>query len=281
MIEIGRVFSTGWRMLRQRLWLMLGMCAVFLAIQFGAFMVMGIGFLLLGTAGAAGFSGAIEDPSAMMGLGIGLLLVFVLLYAAYLVLLLAQQAALVTLASPLEDASFGAAMGRGFKSAPPFFVILVIMLLGYFALAALMAGLSLAVGGNTIVTLLFLPVMAYLACRLSVLVPVVAVDQIYNPLKAIRRAWSLTRGKVLGIFVTLLIYTVGVVAIIATPILLLTNVADGGGASPEAAAGAALGVFLLVFPLLFFYLITLSAMAASLHHELTGGGAEALEEVFA
>lgn len=107
MIDIGRVFSTSWAMLRQRFWLLAGMWGVFFAIQLAGLFVLGILMAMVGVAGAAA-GGGLDDPTAMAGLGVGVILLMVLFYGAYLVLVLAQQAAMVTLASPLEQPSSGA-----------------------------------------------------------------------------------------------------------------------------------------------------------------------------
>jgi membrane-anchored glycerophosphoryl diester phosphodiesterase (GDPDase) len=292
MIDIGRVFSTAWAMLRQRFWPLVGMWAVFFAIQMGSAIVLGIVVAVMGVAGA-GMGSGLEDPSALAGMGIGLIVMMVLFYGAYLVLILAQQAAMVTLASPLEEPSFGAAMSRGFKSALPFFGIAVVMLLAYFLLAALLAGVIGAAGLGSpeaaevlggVLVVLFLPVMLYLAARFSVLVPVVAVDQVFNPIAAIRRSWDVTRGKVLRILMTMFFFFLLSIAIIGVPFLLIFGASFGldSGAEPSAGAvGAVLGGFLLFIPLMIVYTIFASAYTAALHSEVTGGGAEAFEEVFA
>ena len=182
MIDIGRVFATAWAMLRQRFWLLLGMVAVFFAIQIVASMVLGIVLAIMGAAGAVGIGAGLDDPAAITGMSIFFVLVMVVIYGAYLVLVLAQQAAMVTIASPLEDPSFGNAMARGFKSALPFFVISVILGIGYVALGAVvfaLVGVAGFGGGLTggiigiVLLLLFMPVMVYLGCRFVVLVPVV------------------------------------------------------------------------------------------------------------
>lgn len=268
-------------MLRQRFWLLLGMFAVFFAIQLVGSMVLGIVLALMGAAGAASLGAGLEDPSAITGMGIGLIIFAVLFYGAYLVLLMAQQAAMVTIASPLEDAAFGTAMARGFKSALPFFAITVILMIGYFAFGLLLAGMSLAVGGNIIAGVLFAPVIIYLGCRLSVLIPVVAVDQVFNPIAAIRRSWAVTQGRVLGIFLATLAFGVLTIAIIGLPFLLVFGAVAAGEDNPEAAIGAALLAILAFIPILVIYTMFATSYMAALHNEVTGGGAERLEEVFA
>lgn len=288
-MEVGRVFSSSFAMLRQRFWPLVGMWAVFSVIQIAAMFALILGIAGMGLAGSAGLSAGIDDPAALAGLGIGMIVFMVGFYAAYIVLILAQQAALVTLASPLEEPSFGGALSRGFKSALPFLAITVLLLLGYIAV---LVALSVVTGGAALAgdtagglvagvfALLFLPVLIYLGCRFSVLVPVVAVDQVFNPITAIRRTWSVTGGKVLKIFLALLGFIAISGAIIALPVVFMFGTLDASG-SDSAASLALLIIFPLFFVLFVVYTIFASAFSAALHAVVTGGGAERLEEVFA
>ena len=291
MIDIGRVFATSWAMLRQRFWLLLGMFAVFFAIQIVGSMVLGIVMALLGAAGAVGIGAGLDDPAAITGMSVVFILIMILFYGAYAVLALVQQAAMVTIASPLEDPSFSTAMVRGFKSVLPFVAIALILGVGYLALGAVvfaLAGIA-GLGGGTagsivglVLLLLFMPVIIYLGCRFSVLVGVVAVDQVFNPITAIRRSWAVTEGRVLGIFLATLVFVVLTLVILGLPFLLIFGSMLGSDGDPGAAAiGAVLLGFLTFIPLLVLYTMFASAYGAALHSELTGGGAERLEEVFA
>lgn len=289
MIDIGRVFATSWAMLRQRFWLLLGMFAVFFAIQMVGSMVLGIVLAIMGAAGAVSIGAGLDDPAAITGMGVFLVLFMVLFYGAYLVLVLAQQAAMVTIASPLEDASFGNAMARGFKSALPFFVISVILGVGYFALGALVFGIAGAagLGGGTgggivgiVLLLLFMPGIVYPGCRMAVLVPVVAVDQVFNPIAAIRRSWAVTQGRVLGIFLATLALGVLTLVVFGVPFGLIFGTAVSGD------PGSGTPLLLLLLPIVFLpvfvvYVMFASSFMAALHNEVTGGGSERLEEVFA
>ncbi|MBU7580188.1 MAG: hypothetical protein KAF27_06915 [Porphyrobacter sp.] len=290
MIDIGRVFSTSWAMLRQRFWLLVGMWAVFFAIQMAGSLVLGVVMAAMGAA-AGGLGGGLDDPSAMAGMGVGLIILFVLFYGAYLVLILAQQAAMVTLASPLEEPSFGGALSRGFKSALPFFGIALVLILAYVVIggavglliaAAGMGSPDAAVGIGAVVLLLFMPVLIYLGCRFSVLVPVVAVDQVFNPIGAIRRSWAVTQGKVWRIFLCTLVFMLLSIAVLGLPFaLIFGSIFTGGGEPGAGAIGTMLFGLLLFIPLMIVYTIFATTYVAALHSEVTGGGSEAFEEVFA
>jgi hypothetical protein len=290
MIDIGRVFSTSVTMLRQRFWLLLGMLVVFFAIESAASVVLSVGLVVVGMAGALGLGAGLDDPTALGGLGIGMMLFFALFYAAYAVLLLAQQAAMVTLASPLEEPAFGTAMMRGFRSALPFFAISVLMLLGYALLTvALIAviGVSAAGGGATggviavVLGLASLPLMIFLVCRFAVLVPVVAVDQVFNPIAALRRSWSVTRGKVLRILLALIGFVAVSLVMLGVPLALVVGIIYLGQGSAAVSIVAVIIGIVLFIPITALFAIFISTFTAALHCEVTGGGAERLEEVFA
>lgn len=289
MIDIGRVFSTSIAMLRQRFWLLLGMLVVFFAIQTAASTVLTVGLVVVGMAGALGLGAGLEDPAALGGLGIGFLVFFALFYAAYVVLLLAQQAAMVALASPLEEPAFGTAMMRGFRSALPFFAISVILLFGYGLLTvAMLAAIGVSAAGGAsggviaiVLGLASMPLVIFLACRFAVLVPVVAVDQVFNPIAALRRSWSVTRGKVLRILLTLVCFVGASLVMLGVPMALVFAIAYAGQDSTAVSVTAVIIGFLLFIPLTIVFAIFTSTFTAALHCEVTGGGAEQLEAVFA
>jgi hypothetical protein len=284
-MQIGRVFSTSFAMLRQRFWKLAGMWAVFFAIQIAGSIALGVGIVVMSLSGLESLEG-LEDTTAIAGMGIGMLTMVVLFYGAYLVLVLAQQAAMVTLASPLEEPAFGPAMARGFRSALPFFVVAVLLTTIYVAFVVAVETATGGAGGEspaagTAAGLVLLPVALYLACRFSVLVPVVAVDQVFNPLAAVRRSWVLTRGKVLAILLALIAFAALVTVGLGLPFLLVFSALPDGGQGAAASEGMVLAGVLLIVLLFVFVTIFAAAFNAALHSEVTGGGAERLEEVFA
>jgi hypothetical protein len=290
MIDIGRLFSTSFAIMRQRFWLLVGMWLVFFAIQMGGSVVLGIVMAIFGAAGmgiGAGLGGGFDNPAAIAGLGIGMIAFMAVFYAIYIVILLAQQAAMVTLASPLEQPAFGTALARGFKSAVPFLGITLLLILAYIAVAAVLGVVALASGEAAgaliggLAALLFVPVLIYVGCRLSILIPVVAVDQVFGPVAAIRRCWAVTRGKVGAILLALLAFMALTLAVLGVPVFLLFGGIFTGESNAAAGVGLMILAFLLMIPVFILYTIFASAFTASLHSEVTAGGADRLEEVFA
>lgn len=286
MIDIGRVFSTSFAMFRQRFLLLVGMWLVFFAIQMVASMFLGVGFAVVGLAGVATVGAGLDDPAALTGMGVVAFAFLALFYAAYLAIVFAQQAAMVALASPLERPAFGVALGRGFKSALPFIGISVLLVLGYFAVALVLALVAGALSGvadvlGLVMVVLLIPVMIYLGCRMAVVVAVVAVDEVYNPLKALRRTWSVTGGKVIGILLVLIGTGLLGLVVLGAPMGLIVASVAGTEGDTFAALGAGIVVVLLLIPLFILYTVFISAVIGALHSEVTQGGAEKLEEVFA
>ena len=285
-MEIGGVFATSWTMLRQRFWRLVGMWAVFALIQIVGVIVLSVVVIILGFAGLAGMGALLDSPGAGLGagLGAGMIAVMAMTYAAYIMLVLAQQAALVTLASPQADGAFAPALRRGFASAPAFFAITLLLLIAYVAVNAAAEGVAALAGeplvSDMIAALVMLPLTVYLGCRLAVLVPVVAVDGRRNPLAAVRRCWTLTRGRAGAVFAALVGFAGVTLAIFIVPFAAIIMLLASDTAAAAQPAWVALAP-LLFFPVLVVYMIYAAAFAAALHHHLTDGGAEAMEAVFA
>ncbi|MFO6448452.1 hypothetical protein ACLBKU_15060 [Erythrobacter sp. NE805] len=286
-MKIGQVFATSFAMFRQRFWPLVGLWAVFLVIQIAGTFALGILGVVLGMqAITAGATGGLEEPGALAGMGIGMIVFLVLFYAAYLVVFLAQQAALVTLASPLEEPAFGAALAKGFRSALPFFAMTLVGVIAWLAFVAVTDSLAALAGDagaavEVVVALAVLPLLAWLGCRLAVLVPVVAVEEVWNPLAALRRCWAVTRGRAGDVFLALLAFGAVSLAAVGVPFLVFLYAVGSTSGEPETAVWVVLGGLLLFIPLLIAFSIYAPAFIAAMHSEMTGGGAESLEEVFA
>ncbi|QIQ85562.1 glycerophosphoryl diester phosphodiesterase membrane domain-containing protein [Erythrobacter sp.] len=290
MIDIRRVFSTTFAMLRQRGLMLVGMLVLFTVGQMILSTVLG-GVMGASMAGAIFAASAIEDPASLLGVGGGAFVIVALLsYVLFLLVTIAQQAAMTALATPLSQPGFGDALGAGFKSAPTLLATAVLL-----TVAALVAGvvwivlaaiLSLAgdagILANVLAVLMVFPLALYLACRLAVLVPVVAVDGERGPIRAIRRSWAITEGKVLGILVVFLLATVIMIVLGLVPFLLIF--AGGAMAGSDSAVAGGIGVLLgslLVLPVLALIGIASAALSAALHAVIGDSAQQEIEEAFA
>jgi len=273
MIDIRRVFSATLSMLKQRGLMLVGMLVLFTVLQMIFYTVFG-GIIGASMAGAMFALTDMQDPAAVMSLGGGVVIFALLFYLASFLFALAQQASLTALSSPLARPVFGDALGAGFKAAPTllgttflFGAIYLLVVLLWVLLAAVFALFGdLGTFANVLVALAVLPLAIYLACRFSVLVPVVAVDNVRNPIRAIRRSWQITEGKVIGILALILISGLIALGLAAVPFLLVF--AGGAGAANEftAAGGVtALLGFLLFIPLMVLIGIASAVLSAALH----------------
>lgn len=274
--SIGAVFAKAWAVTKERFWGLLALWAVFFGIQIIASTVLGT--VIGGSALAFGFAaGPGFEPSeaALGGFGVGIIILMLLFYIGYFWLIFAQQGAMTAMASPTENLRFGDAMSLGFRSGLTFLGVMIALGIAYFGLAAVAAVLIaltsvLGDAAPIIAAILLVPVAIYLALRFAVLVPVIAVERIFNPVTALRRAWSVTSGHVLAIFVLYAVFTLLAGLALGLPILALFGM--DFGASPEAsvaAIGSVLVIILLMIPLYIAFTIASCALNAALHGEIS------------
>lgn len=289
MIDIRRIFSTALAMLKQRGLLLVGMLVLLTVLQMIFNAVFG-GIVGASMAGAMFGLSDMQDPAVLLSLGGGIVVFALVFYLAIFLFALAQQAAMTALASPLAVPGFGDALGKGFKSAPTLLGTTLLLGFIYFLIAlawVLLATLlslfgDLGMVANVLVALAVLPLAIYLACRLSVLVPVVAVDGVRNPISAIRRTWEITEGKVLGILVLILAASLIAIALVALPFVLIF-VGGAGAANDFAAAGGvtALLGFVLFIPVLVLIGVASAVLSAALHAVIGDSEQQEIEAAFA
>ncbi len=288
-VDIGRVFSTAWATIKERFWLLVGMVVVYFAIQ--AIFGMVFGGVIGGAVFAmgAGASGLDSPEMLLGGLGIGMIVLLFIFYLAIFVLMFAQQCSMSALATPLQRLQFGDAFGVGFKGGMTFLGIIFFLILGYiaFVVVAALLGVVLSFMGDAaplIVAILFFPALVYLGLRFAVLVPVVAVDKVFNPIKALQRSWQITGGNVLAILVVYIAVSVVALALLGIPFLMMAGsfaaLESGDAAGAMGALGAVFGIFLLFIPLTIIYSIVTVTVTACLHAELSDTGTQNLEETF-
>lgn len=285
---VGEIISDTFRMVKERFGPLLGLWAIYFAITLGLSFVLAIG---IGVAGVAGLSAMESNPLAASG---GIIVAFVLFYVGYLALTMAQYASLIMMASPLKQLSVGEALGAGWRAAPALFLLIVVMIVGHAAVAAVLglvgAGLSVAgEAGSALSALVLIPVLVWLGCRLAPLFAVVAVDGVRNPFAAIARSWRLTRGHALTIFLVSLVFMVILGLVLGVALLpslgLLASLADPASMTdPTAVAAPAMGgiallmIGMLVAGVLFNLLYC--AFMAVVHAKLAGVAGEGTAEAF-
>lgn len=276
-LSVSQIISKTISTTRDRFGSLLGLWAAWFGVQILLFIVFGAA---VGSVFASAAMGA--SPAAMGGGTITAIIVF---YIAYLLVVAAQMASLSAASSPLQRPGFGDAFNAGIKSAPTLLGVMVLLMIAYFVLAlgfGLLAALLSMAGkaGSAVAIIIILVAVFYAACRLAPIYPVVSVDKEGNPLAAIRRAWSMTRGNALPIFLAFLVFSLGVVvmiAILVLPVVGSFQAAMMGGAPPFGTLA-----FVGIGGLVLFVLLQIvqSVMMAVIHGELAGGSSEQLGEAF-
>lgn len=280
--SISKAFSDATRSVTERLGGQIAVWGVFFAIQIGATIVlmMMMGGSIMALAGPGG-----ADPGAMAGLGGGMILFLFLFYVVIIAIAMAANAAQVTIASHLRKPAVGDAVNNGFRSALPLLGAAVLLLIAYFVIALVLSlvvgGLAAVSGSGAVSIVLFAGLgvgLAYVGTKLSMLVPVVALDGERNPINAISKSWNMTNGKVLPVFLTYLAFIVALVVVIGAIVAALVLPTMSGGAMP----GVGMMVLLLVVYLVAIVAVTLFAasLTAAVHLQLSGRSVEDASKTF-
>ena len=246
-LGVSQVISDSFQMLKSRFGRLLGLYLIFFVIQMVLFSMFGGMFMGLAMTG-----GNFES------VGAGAMAGMLIFYLVYFLVSFAQSAALSHQASPLHDPNLGDSLGAGVRSALPLLGITVLLGLAYFVCAlvigfvvAMLAQMPSPIGGilSFVAIVAILIGVIYLACRLAVIGPVVAIDRIGNPVAALQRTWALTRGNALQIFLVILVIgAISVVAmlLLAAPFISALMSAGASGTPPSIATIGTLGAFSIV-----------------------------------
>ena len=289
---IGQVISDTFGVVKERFGTLLGLWAVYFGIIIVMFVVFGIGLGAVGLAGMAAMGGGdAMGEGGILAMGAGMIVFLVLFYLAYILVAMAQYASLISVASPLRQANFSDALSAGWRAAPALLMLMIVLIVGYVAAAmvfSLVAAAFSALGDTAglVLSLLLVPVLAWLGCRLAPLFAVVAVDGVRNPFTAIGRSWHLTRGHALTIFLASLVFFIILLIVCGLLMLpsigLLTSMADPAAMAEVAPAfGSIALLFLSILVVSALFAILYSAFMAVIHGSLSTASGEGVVEAFA
>ncbi len=151
-----------------------------------------------------------------------------------------------------------------------FAIALVALLLIALPAASGIAALALIFG------LIAVIVFVYVMIRLSLTLPVIAIEKQFNPLAVLRRAWQLTKGATLSLFAfyALLIVVFVVISLVASMIVGIPVALLGPGTAAQIASGIVSGVIGAAGTMIF------AAVLAAVHRQLAGPSAGRLSETF-
>lgn len=119
---------------------------------------------------------------------------------------------------------------------------------------------------SAMASLVIFPVAIYLSIKFSLISPVVAIDEVRNPVHALRRSWALTRGRsarLLGFYILLIL--AGVLVFLVAAIVMGLVFALLGE------QGAVIGSALFLAASVTLALLLGYAVVASVHRQLAGG----------
>lgn len=285
---VGQIISDTFGMVKERFGSLLGLWAVYFGIMI---LLMFVFAMVLGAVGMAGFAamgaGDSLTEGGAMALGTGMVVSLILFYLVYILVAMAQYASLIMVASPLRQVNFGDAFGAGWRAAPAMLLLMVVLGIGYFAVAMVLSLLAAALGdASAVLLLLVVPVAVWLGCRLAPLFGVMAVDGVRNPFTAIARSWRLTSGHALTIFLAMLVIVVLLIVVCGVALLpSLGLIASMSDPTSVADVGSAMGGFaLLMLGILVasaLFTIIYSAFQAVIHGTLANAAGEGVVEAFA
>ncbi len=235
--DLGQAWNEGIAKVRDNFQLLAIIAGVFLFIPSAIFAVAMPDVMSMAYSGAAMNP---ENPEAILSMfGPG----FIFGYFAIMLFSLIGYTAMMALMNHDQNLTVGEAVGRGVKSLPTLFGAFLLFLIGYFVFA-LVVGLvfGLVIGGLGLISTTLATIVGFvlgvalfglILCiftRLSMILPVVAIEQITNPITAIKRSWSMTAAAQwrLLAFYALLFIAYMVIALLIFGMLGLITAATGG-----------------------------------------------------
>ncbi|MCB2066333.1 MAG: hypothetical protein KDE15_06800 [Erythrobacter sp.] len=188
----------------------------------------------------------------------------------YALSLLAQMVgylAMLALLRHSERPTVGAALAGGFKALLPAIAAYLLFSFALSLVLTVLLALTAVTGG--IGALITVPLMLvgsiYVAVKVSLAAPVIAIEKVYNPAAVLLRSWRLTKGNSLRLFVFFLLIGVTYMVIAIVLGALVQGVASLMGQD----SGALLVAFVSALLGSVFTVVMIAALAAA-HRQLSG-----------
>lgn len=223
-------------------------------------------------------AGNAASPEQLQALMLGYLSENWLIILLYGLLSTIGTLAMLALLGRGQRPTVGEAIGIGAKALIPY--LLASILLGLIVgLIAAIVGAGSALAG-TLVTVLLFPIaiiaILFVVFRLLLIAPIMAIEDILNPITAMSRSWNLIKGntRYIALFVILLVVAllvlslvIGLVASVVVALLPAGSIALWANALIEAFIGAIITTVSL-------------AIYAAIHRQFTGGALENIGDTF-
>ncbi|MGD9664291.1 MAG: hypothetical protein AB7U34_03665, partial [Novosphingobium sp.] len=188
--------------------------------------------------------------------------------------------ALLALLTDRRRPTVGEALKAGVQTVLPYVAALLLVGLGVGLALVALAGIVAATGVIALALILAplgMAALFYVFTKTSLVAPVLVIEGVRNPVTAISRSWTLTKGNSLRLFwFYALVFIVFLVLLLAVSLVigLLVSVILGEGPVGiviEGAASGALGALMVVF---------FASILAAVHRQLAGPSAETISATF-
>ncbi|KWV91010.1 glycerophosphoryl diester phosphodiesterase membrane domain-containing protein [Erythrobacter sp. YT30] len=185
---------------------------------------------------------------------------------------------LIALLTDRRKPTVAEALMTGLKSMPIYIVTLILMALIGGIIIGLPLGLATAFLPPAVAVLLVLVgavAIFYMVIKFTLVLPVIAIEEEFNPLKALSRSWRLTKGNSLRIllFLALLFLLVGIISALVQSLFGVVFAALGGSVAAIGngfVTALANGVVGALF----------AAIYAAIHRQLAGPSEDELAATF-
>jgi hypothetical protein len=264
-LDMGRAWSQAMAMLKANRDLVLVMAGVFFFLPNLALVLM-----VPDLASQLPMTQAETDPRVMLD---ALLALYAKLWLPILAMVVLQGVGSLSLIALLRDPG-RPTLGEAIKLG-------LVGFLTYLG-AQLLLGLAIGVPGGVlvagsaalspalavIVILLLIVVVAYVAIKLSLTMPVIGAERVYNPIAALSRSWALTKGNSFRLFLFYLLIVIAGVVVVSVVQMIFGLVFAMFG--PQ---GQLFGDGIVSSLLNSGWTAVLLAVIAAAHQQLSGGGA--------
>ncbi|MFC4254455.1 hypothetical protein GRI97_03395 [Altererythrobacter xixiisoli] len=243
--------------------------------------VAGIFFFLPGLAMTfvmPDFAGALENQQQMQQMVMDFYSGFWWLFLLSFVAQIIGYLTLLTLLRTDSKPTVGEALRAGLGGLLPAIGAYLILTFGLGLIAAVVVGIGAATGNGVAVGICFAAVfvlMVYAMIKCSLTGATIAIEQIRNPVSALRRSWQLTKGNSsrLFLFFVLIVLVYFVASILVGVVFSVVFLALGPSVG-VITSGIASGIVSAIATLVF-----VAAIAAA-HRQLSGGTQNNVDDIF-
>jgi len=188
--------------------------------------------------------------------------------------------ALLALLTDRRRPTVGEALKAGAVSFLPYFAAQLLLGVAVALGFVVIVGAATASGSVALAAILF-PLgfvgLVYVMTKTSLTAPVIVIDGLRNPIRALSRSWNLTRGnslRLFGFYFLVFLAFVVIMIVISMIVGLISMIALGAGIVSQIANGVLSG---FAGALMVVYFV---AIIASAHRQLSGPSPEAISQTF-